>query len=131
MAARRAFLVRQRDRLLLTLEHRSAPAPDPVSVELVGDDDAGAHLEVRCDDGGARDDSTPEQPLSDLVRKCLAESDQPQSRAALRRSLRVNNQRLGDALLRLERDAVAQRSAEGWVLTRKPDAQLSLLRAIV
>lgn len=127
-----AYLVRQRDRLLLTLEHRSAPAPDPVSVELVGDDATGTHLEVRSGDGAdTRDDTTPEQPLSDLVRKSLADSDQPQSRAALRRSLRVNNQRLGDALLRLERDGIAQRSAEGWALTRGPEAQLSLLRATV
>lgn len=122
-----AYLVRQRDRLLLTLEHRSAPAPDPVSVELVGDDTTGAHLEVPCDDDGdAGDDTTPAHPLTDLLRKHLADSAQPQSRTALRRSLRVNNQRLGDALLRLERDGVAQRSTLGWVLRRDHDAQLSL-----
>lgn len=118
-----AYLVRQRDRLVLTLEHRSAPAPDPFSVELVGDDATGAHLEVHFgDEPNAADDDTPERPLGDLVRRCLADSAQPQSRAALRRSLHVNNQRLGDALLRLEQDGIVQRSNEGWALRRAPDA---------
>jgi hypothetical protein len=122
-----AYLVPQRDRLLLTLEHRSAPAPGSVSIELVGDDLTGTHLEVRAgDDADAPGDTTPEQPLSDLVRRHLADALRPQPRSIIRRSLRVNNQRLGDALLRLERDGVAERTAQGWVLRRGHARQLSL-----
>jgi DNA-binding GntR family transcriptional regulator len=46
------------------------------------------------------------------------------SRAAIRRELRVNNARVGDALLRLEHDRLAERTPEGWVLLRAH--QLSL-----
>jgi hypothetical protein len=37
---------------------------------------------------------------------------------ALRAQLRVNNERLGDALTKLERDGVVRRDAEGWRLKR-------------
>lgn len=122
-----AYLLRKRDRLELTLEHRSAPAPDTFAIELVADDSDGAHLRV-CTDGVADSSSAiPEPPLLDLLRKRLAEASEPLSRAALRRDLRVNNQRLGDALLRLERDGIARRSAQGWALARPdPGRQLSL-----
>lgn len=123
-----AYLVRRRDRIELTLEHRSAPAPDPFSVELACDDHGGAYLRV-CDDLDAPDAANvPEPPLVDIVRKHLADAREPLSRAALRRRLRVNNERLGHALLRLERDGVASRSPQGWTLAppEHPD-QLSLL----
>jgi hypothetical protein len=122
-----AYLVRKRDRLELTLEHRSAPAPDPFAIELVGDDPASAHLQVCVDDESSRSSAIPEPPLGELLRKRLADAPEPLSRASLRRELRVNNQRLGDALLRLERDGVARRSAQGWALERPdPSSQLSL-----
>lgn len=122
-----AYLLRKRDRLELTLEHRSAPAPDPFAIELVADDPDGAHLRVCADDTAAPSSAIPEPPLLDLLRKRLADAPEPLSRSALRRELRVNNQRLGDALLRLERDGIARRSAQGWALARPdPDRQLQL-----
>ena len=122
-----AYLIRKRERLELTLEHRSAKAPDPFAIELVCDDDHGPHLRVCHDDHTADAVSVPAPPLVDLVRRQLADAPEPLSRAALRRQLRVNNQRLGDALLRLERNGVARRSAQGWTLDspERPD-QLSL-----
>jgi len=122
-----AYLLRKRDRLELALEHRSAPALDPFTIELVSDDPACAHLRVCADCSAARSSDIPEPPFIDLLRKRLADAPQPLSRATLRRDLRVNNQRLGDALLRLERDGIARRSAQGWALTRpENDRQLSL-----
>ena len=88
---------------------------------------AAAYLRV-CDDDDAVDGgNVPQPPLVDLVRRCLADAPEPLSRAALRRRLRVNNQRLGDALLRLERDRIARRSSQGWTLERPERCdQLSL-----
>ena len=107
-----AYLVRKHDRLELILEHRSSPAPEPFPLELAADDDGNAYLRVCSDDVDSPD--LPPPPLVELVRRRLAGSDQPLSRVALRRELRVNNQRLGDALLRLERDGLVRRSANGW-----------------
>jgi len=120
-----AYLLRKRDRLELTLEHRSAPAPDPFAIELVADDPDGPYLRVCADDSFAPSSAIPEPPLIDLLRKRLAEAPEPLPRAALRRDLHVNNQRLGDALLHLEREGIARRSAQGWALARPgPDRQL-------
>ncbi len=123
-----AYLVRKNDRLELTLEHRSAPAPDPFAIDLASDDPDSAHLRVCAGDAASPSSDIPEPPLLDLLRKRLAVAPEPLSRATLRRDLRVNNQRLGDALLRLERDGIARRSAQGWALAQ-PDrcaAQLSI-----
>jgi hypothetical protein len=43
------------------------------------------------------------------------------TRTAIRRELRVNNQRLGDALTRLERDGVIERGNAGWSLLRRAE----------
>jgi hypothetical protein len=108
-----AYLVRKHDHLELTLEHRSSEAPEPFPLELATDDDGNAFLRVCADDADSSD--LPPTPLVELVRRRLADADQPLSRVALRRELRVNNQRLGDALLRLEREGVVRRSSDGWI----------------
>jgi len=115
-----AYLVRRHNRLRLGLEHRCAPAPDPFDIELATDERGDAHLRVVERDD--RDDDLPATPLADDVRRLLADAPEPMSRAAIRRELRVNNKRLGDALLRLERDRVIERTSAGWQLAR----QLSL-----
>lgn len=107
-----AYLVRKHDRLELALEHRSSQASEPFPLELVTDDD-NAYLRVCSDE--ADSPQLPPPPLVDLVRRRLADAGQPLSRVALRRELRVNNQRLGDALLRLERDGFVRRSSDGWI----------------
>lgn len=111
-----AYLVRRRGRLVLTLEHRSAAAPDPIGIALVGDE-AGAHLETRAPDSDEDDIAQPPpSPLAEQLRARLACAAAPLTRAELRAALRVNNQRLGDALLQLERDGVIERSRGRWAL---------------
>lgn len=112
-----AYLVRKHDSLELTLEHRSSPAPEPFPLELATDEGDNAYLRVRSD--VAESASVPSPPLVDRVRKRLAEAERPLSRVALRRELRVNNQRLGDALLHLEGDGTIQRSSDGWTICRR------------
>ncbi len=104
------YLARRGDgRLLLTVEHRSAPAPDPVLLRLHG----GGHLPLalRLDGHAAAPPS-----LAEAVRATLQEAAAPLSRTALRQRLRVNNSRLGDALLELEHHGLAVRDRHGWRL---------------
>jgi len=112
------YLVRTADqRLRLTVEHRSAQPPEPMLLQLVGHDGA---QPLRLEIVGA-DEQPP--PLADAVRAALVEAGEPRSRAALRRRLRVNNSRLGDALLALQQRGLAVRTPRGWTLPPKPSAQ--------
>ncbi len=117
-----AYLVRKsKDRVQLTLEHRAAAAPDPLLLRLADDGNA-VRLEVVGND-------TAPPPLGEAIRQALRTAGAPQSRAALRRELRVNNQRLGEILLVLEQRGLVVRSAAGWALVApaEPDGrQLAL-----
>ena len=104
------YLVRRADdRLQLTVEHRSAPAPDPLLLRLSG----GAHqpLSLIVDSAAA-----PSPPLTEAVRTALRTADQPLSRTVLRQRLRVNNARLGVALQTLQQRRLAVRGPNGWHL---------------
>jgi len=125
-----AYLVRHTRRLILTVEHRSAPSVEPLDVALVTDDPAETHLAITATD----DRDTPPQPLADAVLLVIRQADgQPLTRAALRQQLRVNNQRLGEALADLEQRQLIRRTPQGWMLspatnmpTQHDEAQLSL-----
>ena len=83
------YLVRRPDdRLQLTVEHRSAPAPDPLLLRLSGGGDQPLSLLVDSADA-------PPPPLPEAVRAALRSAGQPLSRTVLRQRLRVNNARLG------------------------------------
>jgi len=104
----------------LTVEHRSAPPPEPILLHLAGGADHPLRLQIAGTD-------QPPPPLADAVRAALRRADQPRSRAALRRDLRVNNSRLGEALALLERRGLAQRTPRGWTLPDQTEPrQLSL-----
>ncbi len=104
------YLVRRDDqRLRLTVEHRSAPAHDPVLLRLVAGDREPLRLII---DGN---DSTP-PPLGEAIRSELRRSNQPLSRTVLRRLLLVNNARLGDTLQNLQKRKLVVRGPAGWSL---------------
>lgn len=104
------YLVRRPDdRLQLTVEHRAAPAPDPLLLRLAGGADQ--PLSLLVDTAAA-----PPPPLAEAVRAALASAGQPLSRTVLRQRLRVNNARLGAVLLTLEQRGLAVRSPAGWHL---------------
>ena len=111
------YLRRQQNHLLLTIEHRAAQAPDPLSLSLVhserGDD---THLELA---GTPTDDPKSRSPTAhtlgtDLMR-VLAQATQPLTRADLRAALHVRNERLGEALQRLTTDGAICRHGQGWL----------------
>jgi RecA-family ATPase len=105
------YLRRTREHLLLATEHRAAPAIPPVALQLASDAH-GTHLEVIAD---LRD--PPRRSLQDQVLELLAPGV-VFTRAKLRDTLGVKNQRLGEALESLEQAGRLQRTATGW---RRPD----------
>jgi hypothetical protein len=102
------YLRRVRERLVLLSEHRAAPAPPAVSLELVTTDAATIHLEVVAEPQGDRQGNLQAQVLACLV------PGQALTRAKLRDVLSVQNQRLGEALQTLERAGKIRRSPAGW-----------------
>lgn len=60
--------------------------------------------------------SWPVRHVTPCLGRFEVEHPGPRSRAALRRGLRVNNQRLGDALLDLQRRGLVARNRAGWHL---------------
>ena len=111
------YLAKKDDKLTLTIEHRAAACPDPLALQLVSRPDGSAtHLELVS--GTATDGQAPTQPpsLDDQVINLLATAASPQHRSQLRSKLRVNNQRLGQALTALEHKGTLQRTDQGWML---------------
>lgn len=106
------YLRRTREHLVLTTEHRAAPAISPVALQLVDSDADCTHLEVSA----ALHDS-PRRNLHDQV-LALLPAGVVLTRARLRDTLGVKNERLGEALEALERAGRLQRTAAGW---RRPD----------
>jgi hypothetical protein len=102
------YLRRTRERLLLSSEHRAAPASPPVCLELVAADAQTTHLEVVAEADGPKRASLQDQVLA------LLAGDGVQTRAALRDALGVKNQRLGEALESLEKAGRIRRTPAGW-----------------
>lgn len=105
-----------RQSLMLTVEHRSAAALDPIEVALKTDDECALHLAIV--DGAEHDCCEPATltSLPERIVAALAGASGPLTRNALRRMLGINNQRLGDTLAELLRAGRVARTAAGWML---------------
>jgi hypothetical protein len=109
-----AYLARKPDRLILTCEHRAARAPDPITLELVSTPEGHrAHLEVLSEHV-----PDPSASLAERALLVLQNASNPISRKALRDTLRVNNQRLGEALETLKRQGAVVHTDSGWIAVR-------------
>ena len=110
------YLRRNRDQLVLTSEHRAAAASPPVTLELVASDTATTHLEVIGDAGTGSTPLSGQGPQRSLEQRVLAllNPGVPVTRAKLRESLGVKNQRLGAVLESLERAGRLCRTSGGW-----------------
>jgi RecA-family ATPase len=102
------YLRRTQDHLLLASEHRAAPALPPVALQLVATDPHQTHLEVI-----AQPHEPPRRSLHDQVLDLLAR-DVVLTRARLRDTLGIKNERLGEALEALERAGRIGRTPTGW-----------------
>jgi hypothetical protein len=102
------YLRRTQDCLLLSSEHRAAPASPPVYLQLVASNPDTTHLEVVASPEGPRPRELPEQVLELLV------PGQRLTRTKLRETLGVKNERLGAVLDALERAGRIRRTPGGW-----------------
>jgi len=100
------FLQRTRRGLQLTVEHRSAPAIEPLYVEL---DEHTPHLRI-----AEPDRSGEPKPLQDRVIEMLDRTTEPLRRTEIRARLAVNNQRLGETLGRLQERGLVRHGDAGW-----------------
>jgi len=103
------YLRRTRERLVLSSEHRAAPASSPVYLELVATDTQTTHLQVVAD---LHEDGQPR--LQEQVLALLPEGT-ALTRGKLRDALSVKNERLGEALESLARAGRLRRTPAGWL----------------
>lgn len=104
------YLSHQGDAVEIATEHRAAAATGPYLVRLI--DEGGTHLEI-VESGAA----SPAAPLlENRVLEQLAHEPQPVSRSDLRRTLQVNNQRLGKALTALREGGHVTATRDGFAL---------------
>jgi RecA-family ATPase len=92
--------------LQMTIEHRSAATPGPLYLCLVGQP---PHPEI------VKLDNEQQPGIEDRVLVSLHQSQNPVRRSVLRQLLAINNQRLGQALLILEKQGTIRRTDQGWV----------------
>ena len=102
------YLRRSGPRLVLSSEHRAAPAAPPVTLELVATDAESTHLEITAPQQDENRHRLHQQLLT------LLAGDGPLSRTRLRDALGVKNERLGEALRSLEQAGRIRRTAAGW-----------------
>jgi AAA domain len=110
------YLRRTKEHLVLSSEHRAAPASPPVALDLVATDTLTTHLEII---GESCDGST--RPASDGQRHGLEQRvldllgpGATMTRGKLRDSLAVKNERLGEVLVSLERAGRLSHTPTGW-----------------
>lgn len=109
------YLRRTEQHLILSSEHRAAPAAAPVYLELVGDS-ATTHLKVLTDIGEFGRTERPNENGRDLEERVLdlLAKGQVLRRTSLRDSLAIKNERLGEVLESLERAGQVGRTSSGW-----------------
>jgi hypothetical protein len=105
---RRGHPLAGRERLVLSNEHRAAPASPPVSLELVATNAETTHLEVVVELDGEKRRTLQEQVLGLLAPGAV------QTRGKLREMLSVKNERLGEALESLEQAGRVRHTTAGW-----------------
>ena len=108
-------------KLILSMEHRSAPAPDPVCLRLEDADDDLVHLVLDADSSPSR---RGDRILHHDILEALSGSE-TLTRSQLRGQLRVRNETLGAALSALEVEGLIERRLGGWrrssLSTGEPD----------
>ncbi len=99
------YLLKHKSHTDLVIEHRAAPAPKPLKIQLCMDP---PHLEV-VDGPDERKVSLDQRALALLRRHA-----EPMTRTAIRGALKVNNTALGEALITLEKLEQISHTSQGW-----------------
>ena len=114
------YLQRNRDGLRLAVEHRAAPARDPITLDLVANDPLRVHLRTRDAIEPTPPTDSPKGSHDDLVRDVLAALAAPLTRDELRAALRVRNERLGTVLGELLASGAITRDHHRWTRVAVP-----------
>ena len=103
------YLQRRRMRLMLSVEHRSAPGLDPLDIDLV-ESGNGPHLELLAPTSA----DFVADPLHVQILEVLAKSTAPVTAERLRLTLQVRNQRVVEALRKLVTEGQITRTHNGY-----------------
>ena len=109
------YLHKTPDHLRLTVEHRAARAPDPITLALTGEP---VHLKVTAAPPRPQDTDLRQQVLH-----LLRQRPTPITQVQLRAALNVRNQSLTTALRHLEAQQQIRRLDRGWTLTPPSSAR--------
>ena len=93
---------------MLLAEHRAAPSPPPVQLQLADGDNP--HLEI------VHSETEPSGDLRKDILMLLENSENPVTRTDMRKQLKTRNERLGKALAQLQQQSLAERTPTGWCL---------------
>jgi hypothetical protein len=111
---------RPHQQLGLSVEHRAAAAPDPVTLVLTGTE-RDMHLALVVGDESPGADAVPTADLDAAILNALDHAaPRGLPRASLRAALHVRNERLGDALTRLAAAGHIARDGDTWVRRAVP-----------
>jgi RecA-family ATPase len=102
------YLRRTEKHLILSSEHRAAPASSPVYLRLAVTDAAATHLEVITEPAGDNGRGIEDRVLDLLAQGVVL------TRTRLRDALAINNERLGEVLEDLERAGRIGHTPRGW-----------------
>lgn len=109
------FLTRNANRLVLNVEHRSAPSPEPIHLRLL--QQPAPHL-APLDLQQNTPSSTDTGPLLTELRRQLQSTARPMTTVELRERLHRRKSDVVRALEQLLADGTVCRSANGWQLSR-------------
>jgi len=102
------YLRREQRQLVLSMEHRAAPAGDPIALRLADDDPSSIHLEVVEKSPTRSAGQALDAQVLDLLGEVPA-----MTRGQLRARLRVKNQTLGRGLAGLQEQGRVERGPDG------------------
>ncbi len=111
------YLRRVKDEVVLSMEHRAAPASKPVSLQLVTADPQAIHLQVVGAASAQKESAArSSESAADLPRSVLEALGQAPAltRNELRSRLGVKNERLGRILIELTKQGKVERTSAGW-----------------
>ena len=112
------YLTSKGSQRLLQVEHRNAPAPPPVRLQLTSGDDA--HLAV-LDDGNRSPSHAEEDPLRASILDLLVTAPAPLTTSEIRDTLKVRKATLVAALEELQRAGAIARVDGRWTLAGRAD----------
>jgi hypothetical protein len=107
------YLTKRKRGIRLTVEHRSAPAPDPLSISL---ETSNGCARLTASEAGPRGDREEAHDLAKRTVHLLKRTRTPLTRSTLRARLGVRNERLGRVLRALEKRGRIRRTNGGWEL---------------